>query len=105
MNWCMYFYWLFCRVFIVTIIIQFSLFCISLISLIFRILKKTGLIDHLFFQEFIYTAKSRESVHTVCRMADSMLRRTPLYRFINRGDAESSAMLYDLIKRVEKLWD
>ncbi|MCR5811635.1 MAG: hypothetical protein K6G34_09705 [Lachnospiraceae bacterium] len=56
-------------------------------------------------EEFIYTARSRESVHTVCRMADSMLRRTPLYRFINKGDAESSAMLYDLITRVEKLWD
>ena len=56
-------------------------------------------------EEFIYTARSKESVHTVCRIADSMLRRTPLYRFINKGDAESSAMLYDLIMRVEKLWD
>lgn len=56
-------------------------------------------------EEFIYTARSRQSVHTVCRMADSMLRGTPLYRLINKGDAESSAMLYDLITRVEKLWD
>lgn len=56
-------------------------------------------------EEFIYTARSRQSVHTVCRMADSMLRGTPLYRFINKGDAESSAMLYDLITRVEKLWE
>lgn len=56
-------------------------------------------------KEFIYTPRSRQSVHTVCRMADSMLRGTPLYRFINKGDAESSAMLYDLITRVEKLWD
>ena len=55
--------------------------------------------------EFIYTAKSRQSVHTVCQMADSMLRGTPLYRFINKGDAESSAMLYNLITRVEKLWE
>lgn len=56
-------------------------------------------------EEFLYTAKSRQSVHTVCRMADSILRRTPLYLLINKGDAESSAMLYDLITRVEKLWD
>ena len=56
-------------------------------------------------EEFIYTARSRQSVHTVCRMADSMLRMTPLYRFINKGDTESSAMLYDLITRVEKLWN
>lgn len=56
-------------------------------------------------KEFIYTARSRQSVHTVCRMADSMLRGTPLYRFINKGDAESSAILYDLIARVEKSWD
>ena len=55
--------------------------------------------------EFIYRARTRQSVHTVFRMADSMLRGTPLYRFINRGDAASSAMLYDLITRVEKLWD
>lgn len=53
-------------------------------------------------EEFIYTARSRESVHTVCRMADSMLRRTPLYHFINKGDAESSALLYNLITRIER---
>lgn len=56
-------------------------------------------------EEFIYSARTRQSVHTVCRMADAMLRRTPLYRFSNTGDAESSAMLYNLITKVEKLWD
>lgn len=55
-------------------------------------------------QEFIYTAKTRESVHTVFRMADTMLRGVPLYKLINKGDVESSAMLYDIIVRTEQLW-
>ena len=55
-------------------------------------------------EEFIYRAKTRQGVHSVCRMADRMLRTVPLYRFINRGDAASSALLFEHIMRIEESW-
>lgn len=49
-------------------------------------------------EQFIYTAPTRKSVHTVCRMADAMLRNFDLYHFLNKGDYASSSMLYAKIK-------
>lgn len=54
-------------------------------------------------KEFLYTAPSRKSVHTVCRMADTIVRSVPLYHFENKGDLASSQMLFDCIRKLENL--
>lgn len=54
-------------------------------------------------EQFIYTVTSRKSVHTVCRMADSIISNIPLYGFVNRGDYASSRMLFDCIRKAEDL--
>ena len=48
-------------------------------------------------EQFMYTAKTGRSVHTVCRLADTMLQNIALYHLVNKGDYESSSMLYDKI--------
>ena len=53
-------------------------------------------------EQFLYTAPTRQSVHTVCRLADTMLQKTDVYHLINKGDYESSSMLYDKISETEK---
>lgn len=53
-------------------------------------------------KQFIYLAPNRQSVHTVFRMADTMLGSVPCYQFTNRGDLPSSSMLFDLISGIEK---
>lgn len=55
-------------------------------------------------EQFIYSVRTRQSVHTVCRMADNILRNVKLAHFINRGDLASSSMLFDFITRTEELW-
>lgn len=55
-------------------------------------------------EQFLYTAPTRKSVHTVCRMADIMIDRVPMFRLINRGDYESSSILFDRIVKTEELW-
>lgn len=55
-------------------------------------------------QQFIYTAPSRQSVHTVFRMADTMLGSVPIYKFSNRGDLVSSSMLFEQIIKIEEQW-
>lgn len=51
-------------------------------------------------EQFLYTAKTRQSVRTICRLADTMLQKTALYHFINQGDYESSSILYDRIMEI-----
>ena len=53
-------------------------------------------------EQFLYTAKTRQSVHTICRLADTMLQNTALYHFINKGDCESSSILYDRIMEADE---
>lgn len=48
-------------------------------------------------EQFFYTAPTRQSVHTICRISDIMLKRIPLYHFVNKGDFESSTMLCEKI--------
>ena len=48
--------------------------------------------------QFLYTAPTRKSVHTVCMLADTMLRKTDIYHFVNKGDYESTSMLYEIIR-------
>lgn len=69
----------------------------------FNILKKMGQAEAAvpLMEQFLYTAPSRDSVHTVCRMADTLIRTVPLYHFENRGDTGSSQMLFDCIRRLE----
>lgn len=55
-------------------------------------------------QEFMYSARTRKSVSTVCRMADTILKTVPLCRFVNRGDMASSEMLFEWIRKTEGLW-
>ena len=55
-------------------------------------------------EQFLYTAPTRRSVHTVCRIADSMIKTIPLYRFKNKGDLASSQMLFECIEKLESLW-
>ena len=55
-------------------------------------------------EQFLYTAPTRESVHMVCRMADSLFRTIPLYHFENKGDLASSQMLFECIEMLESKW-
>lgn len=55
-------------------------------------------------EQFIYTAPTRKSVHTVFQMADAMINHIPLYHFKNKGDYASSAMLFEQIVKTEILW-
>lgn len=48
--------------------------------------------------QFLYTAPSRKSVHTVCMLADMMIRKTDIFHFVNKGDYESTSMLYETIR-------
>ena len=70
-----------------------------------NVLKEMNMHDAMLpvMEQFIYTVPSRESVHTVCRMADTIISNIPLFHFVNRGDYASSRMLFDCIRKVEDL--
>lgn len=55
-------------------------------------------------EQFLYTAPNRQSVRTVCRMADSMISNVPIYHLVNKGDLASTRILFDCIKREEERW-
>ena len=55
-------------------------------------------------EQFLYSAPTRKSVHTVCCMTDTMIDQVPMFRLINRGDYESSRILFDRIVKTEKRW-
>ncbi len=50
-------------------------------------------------EQFIYSAKTAVSVHTVCAAADAAARTVPLYYFVNRGDTASSRVLFEGIRK------
>ena len=51
--------------------------------------------------QFLYTDATEAGIHTMCRIADAMLTRVPVFSFVNRGDPASSAMLDRHIGREE----
>jgi hypothetical protein len=53
-------------------------------------------------EEVLFTAQDKTSVQTVCRFIDIMIKRVPIYRFVNKGDAESSRMLDSLFHSLEQ---
>lgn len=55
-------------------------------------------------EQFLFTAPNRKSVHTVCRIADIMIKTVPIYHFENRGDLASSQMLFECIEKLESKW-
>lgn len=55
-------------------------------------------------KQFLYTAPTRKSVHTVFRMADALVREVPLYQLLNKGNLASSEMLFECIRKVEDAW-
>lgn len=43
--------------------------------------------------------KTEETVHMVCRLEEQLLKKIPVWKFINTGTKESSEMLYKYLKQ------
>ena len=53
----------------------------------------------LILKQFLYNPDSTDHIRSICSMADKLLRNTSFWIFRNKGDLESSELLYDTLMR------
>ena len=49
------------------------------------------------YRQFLYRPESRETINRICDFEEKMLASVPVYLMTNRGDTESSEMLYESV--------
>lgn len=52
-------------------------------------------------QQFLYTTTDETGIRVMCRLADVMLTKTPVFSYANTGDDKSSIELDTLIRKLE----
>lgn len=55
------------------------------------------------FCQFLFDAGTAESVHQVCRLESRILETVPVWRLVNRGDADSARLGMETIIRYEEV--
>ena len=51
------------------------------------------------YRQFLFLPETEEAVRQVCRMEDKLLRNIPVWRLVNKGDAESAELTHDTLTK------
>lgn len=49
------------------------------------------------YRQFLFLPEKGETIHQVCQMEDRLLRIVPLWKLVNKGDAQSAKLTHDTL--------
>ena len=51
------------------------------------------------YRQFLFLPETEEAVHRVCRMEDKLLRNIPVWKLVNKGDAQSAELTHHTLTK------